>query len=204
MRPPALRTGVTKPSVRPQGAHGALGAHPDGSAAPGPVGHNVQTIAALSARIEGRVGRHQRAIEHFTDVVGRPATTYLIVLLVLIWTIGNGVAGRLGLRALDPSPFPLLQGAVTIAALLMAVGILTTQNRLAKLTEQRAHLDLQVNLVAEQKVAKLIALIEELRRDLPSVANRRDSLAEAMTEALDPHAVAEELETIERGKRPGA
>lgn len=174
-----------------------------GSGSPGHVGHNVQTIAALSAKLEGRVGRHQRAIEHVTDAVGRPATTYLILGLVLLWTLGNVAVGRLGARAFDPPPFPLLQGAVTVTALLMAVGILTTQNRLAKLTEQRAHLDLQVNLVAEQKVAKLIALIEELRRDLPSVANRRDSLAEAMTEAIDPHAVADELESIERGKRTG-
>lgn len=165
----------------------------------GHVGHNIQTIAALSAKIEGRVGRHQRAIEHLTDAVGRPATTYVIGVLVLVWTVANGLAPRFGLHAPDPPPFPLLQCAVTVAALLMAVGILTTQNRLAKQTAQRAHLDLQVNLIAEQKVAKLIALIEELRRDLPSVTNREDPLAEAMTEALDPDAVAEEIETIQGG-----
>ena len=174
----------------------------EGTVTTGHVGHNIQTIAALSAKIEGRVGRHQRAIEHLTDVVGRPATTYVIGLLVLGWTLANGLAPRFGLHPVDPLPFPLLQGVVTVAALLMAVGILTTQNRLAKLTEQRAHLDLQVNLISEQKVAKLIALIEELRRDLPSVKNRRDSLAESMTEALDPDAVAEELETLQRGKPP--
>ena len=72
----------------------------------------------------------------------------------------------------------------------MTVTILTTQNRVATLAQQRAQLDLQVNLIAEQKIAKVIALIEELRRDLPSVKDRKDSLAEAMTEAVDLDAVA--------------
>jgi uncharacterized membrane protein len=48
-------------------------------------------------------------------------------------------------------------------------------------------------LLAEQKLAKLIALIEELRRDMPNVNNRVDSLAEAMTHAVDPNAVADAL-----------
>jgi uncharacterized membrane protein len=72
--------------------------------------------------------------------------------------------------------------------------VLTTQNRQRKIADGRAQLDLQVNLMAEQKLAKLIALVEELRRDLPDVKNRVDPLADAMTHAVDPHAVATALE----------
>jgi uncharacterized membrane protein len=104
--------------------------------------------------------------------------------------LANGFAYHLGARSLDPPPFAWLQVAASISALLMTVTILTTQNRVAKLAQQRAQLDLQVNLIAEEKIAKIIALIEELRRDLPSVKNRKDSLAEAMTEAVDLGAVA--------------
>jgi hypothetical protein len=57
----------------------------------------------------------------------------------------------------------------------------------AKLAQQRAHLDLQVNLIAKEKVAKLIALVEELRRDLPSVKVRKGTLADAMTDRVDVH-----------------
>jgi uncharacterized membrane protein len=57
-------------------------------------------------------------------------------------------------------------------------------------------------MIAEQKVAKLISLIEELRRDLPSVRNRSDPLAEATTEAVDAHAVADELQAIQRSDHP--
>jgi uncharacterized membrane protein len=154
------------------------------------VGHKVHKVSALFAEAEGRVGRHQLAIERVTSVLGRPATAYSLAVVILGWLLANGLAPRVGVRALDPPPFSYLQVAVSIAALLTTVIIVTAQNRVDKLAQQRAHLDLQVNLIAEEKIAKLIALIEELRHDIPSVKNRRDSLAEAMTEAVDLHAVA--------------
>lgn len=51
-----------------------------------------------------------------------------------------------------------------------------------------------MTLLVEQKVTKVIALIEELRRDLPSVQNRVDSQAEAMQEVVDPQTVLSALE----------
>jgi uncharacterized membrane protein len=51
-----------------------------------------------------------------------------------------------------------------------------------------------VNLLAEQKTAKLIALLEELRRDLPNVHNRHDPQAAAMEHATDPQAILNALE----------
>jgi uncharacterized membrane protein len=94
----------------------------------------------------------------------------------------------------DPPPFEWLQGVVGLAALLTATMILTTQNRQAKLMERRMHLDLQVNLLTEQKTAKLIELLEELRRDLPNVRNRHDSEAEIMQHAAEPMRVIAALE----------
>ncbi len=171
-------------------------------AMPEHVGQKIATIAELFAKTERRVGRHQVAIERITDAVGRPATAYGLALAVAAWTLVNALAPRLGFRGVDPPPFVWLQFGACVAALLISVAILTTQNRVAKLAAQRAQLDLQVNLIAEEKVAKLIALVEELRRDLPSVRNRKDSLAEAMTEAVDLDAVADGLETIQEGGTP--
>ena len=156
------------------------------------VGHKIQNIAELFAKTERRVGRQQLVIERMTDAVGRPTTAYFLACAVIVWTFANWVAPRLGAHAVDPPPFAWLQVVACIAALLMTVTILTSQNRVARLAQQRAQLDLQVNLIAEEKIAKLIALIEELRRDLPSVKDRKDALADAMTKAVDLDAVAGE------------
>jgi uncharacterized membrane protein len=100
----------------------------------------------------------------------------------------------LGFQPLDPPPFFWLQGIVSVGALLTTTVVLITQNREAKLEEQRLELELQVNLLTEQKTTKLIHLLEELRRDLPMVKNRDDPEAAALQKPTDLEEVLAALE----------
>jgi uncharacterized membrane protein len=154
------------------------------------VAHTVNTVASLRSRAQRLVSRQQRAVEVFTATLGRPATLYAIVSLVATWVGLNLALGR----PPDPPPFFWLQGVVGLAAMLTATLILITQNRQTREAEQRSQLDLQVNLVAEQKITKVIELLEELRRDLPTVPNRVDTKADAMKVAVDATAVLAALE----------
>jgi uncharacterized membrane protein len=145
-------------------------------------------------RAERRQTAHQRGIERLTNGLGRPSFLYVIVAVAILWigiNVGLPSAGRV---ALDPPPFAFLQGLSTICALLIAAMVLITQNHQLKLSEERSRLDLQINLLAERKIAKLIALLEELRRDLPYVRNRDDAEAVAMQTHADPQIVADALE----------
>jgi uncharacterized membrane protein len=153
------------------------------------VARNVATIAHLHAEDEVRVGRHQRLVERLTESLASPRTLLVILICVVAWIAWNTLGARFGLPRADPPPFPWLQGTVSLAALLMTVMVLATQRRQAKRAGRRGDLELQVNLLSEQKTAKLIALLEELRRDLPTVRDRVDPIANAMTEAVDPKAV---------------
>src|SRR5580658_1095051 len=158
------------------------------------VAQNIETIAHLHTEAEGKVGRYQRAIERLTASIGQPWALNVILGLVLVWVALNTWGPSVGIPAVDPPPFSWMQGAVSLSALLVTTMVLTTQNRQAKRAAQRGNLELQVNLVAEQKIAKLISLLEELRRDLPSVRDRVDPVADAMAEAVDPQAVLTVLE----------
>ncbi|HEY1536459.1 MAG TPA: DUF1003 domain-containing protein [Polyangiaceae bacterium] len=89
----------------------------------------------------------------------------------------------------DPSPFFFLQGAIAFYAAIMATMILVTQNRQRKDEERNAHLELQVNLLAEQRTGKIVALLEELQRDLPNVRDRVDPVADALQKQVLPTAV---------------
>jgi uncharacterized membrane protein len=172
-------------------------------AVPPHVAETLETIAELHKKAERAVPRHQRSIEATTEVLGRPSTVYILAGGVVLWVVVNVVLPRVGVRPPDAPPFAWLQTASSVGALLMAAMVLSTQNRQRKPAEERERLDLHVNLLAEQKLAKLIALIEELRRDMPNVSNRVDSLAEAMTHAVDPNAVADALKhTLEEA--PGS
>jgi uncharacterized membrane protein len=161
---------------------------------PEPISQNIEAIIALHARHEKNVPRHQKFVEAVTTFFGRPSFLYSILLVIVLWVTPNILPKRLGLPRFDPPPFSWLQFSLAIGSLLMTTGVLIKQNRQEKLAEQRAQLSLQLNLLSEQKIAKLIALVEELRQDLPNVKNRHDPEAEMMKEAADPHAVIVALE----------
>jgi uncharacterized membrane protein len=133
-------------------------------------------------------------MEVLTAALGRPRTVYVTLSVVVGWVAFNLLTPKLlGWQRIDPPPFFWLQGMVALSALLMTTLVLITANRQTRNAEERSHLDLQVNLLAEHKVAKLIALVEELRRDLPMVRDRIDREADAMQEAVDPNAMIEAL-----------
>ena len=165
---------------------------------PDPVQEHADTIAGLHNEGLSKRGAHQRGIERLTAWLGRPRTLYLIVAVLACWTAAN----LIGPHGWDPAPFPLLQGLVSAAALITSVTVLITQNRLSRHNERRAQLDLHINLLAEQRTAKLIALMEELRRDLPSVRDRHDPEAEALQQPSDARDVLATLEqSIDAGKQ---
>ncbi|MDQ2731032.1 MAG: DUF1003 domain-containing protein [Armatimonadota bacterium] len=159
-----------------------------------PILQSVETIADLHERTERRVDRHQRAVETASSWLGRPAVIHATITLIVLWITANLLMIRYNLTPFDAPPFYWLQTIGSLCALLMTMVVVTTQNRLAKITERRSQLDLQIGLLSEQKVTKLISLIEELRRDLPSVRDRHDPIAEAMQEPVDAGAVLIALE----------
>ena len=169
-------------------------ARANGTPLPEHASQQIETIATLHAQAQRNVGFHQRAVESVTAFLGRPLFLNITIGVVVLWIVVNLFPHAFGLSRFDPAPFYWLQGAIGLGALLLTIVVLITQNRQARLSERRAQLDLQVNLLAEQKIAKLIALVEELRRDLPSVKDRVDPEAEAMQQSADPHAVLEALE----------
>jgi len=167
------------------------------------VSQEVESVASIRARAEQRLDKHQRMMEVLTAALGRPRTIYATLSMVVGWIAFNVAAPKLlGWRCIDPPPFFWLQGMVALSALLMTTLVLITANRQTRNAEERSHLDLQVNLLAEHKVAKLIALVEELRRDLPMVRDRIDHEANAMQEAVDPHAMLEALERATESEPP--
>jgi uncharacterized membrane protein len=154
---------------------------------------DIEAIVAMRMRAERKVSRHQRAIEKVTNALGRPLAIYIILLFITLWVLMSIFYHALGLSAFDAPPFPWLQDIVSVSALLTTLVVLATQNRQARLAEQRRHLDLQINLLTERKVSKVIEMLAELRQDLPLVRNRQDPEAQVMKEPVDPHTALSSL-----------
>jgi uncharacterized membrane protein len=170
----------------------------------GHIDETIESIAELERRALAGASLHQRAIERFTLAIGRPRTLWVVLAAVAAWIAINGIEALSGRRPIDPPPFYWLDGVLALAALVMTILILTTENRQSEVDEQRSRLHLQITMTADRKAAKIIQLLEELRYDMPQVQNREDPEAAELTLPADPHEVAHELErrTPNRGEPP--
>jgi uncharacterized membrane protein len=174
-------------SEQPPPAQGPGTARPE--ADPAKASQNIDAVLDFYTREDQKISRSQRSLERISLAIGKPLFLGGLLVFVLLWVTTNQVLRLTGRTPFDPPPFSWLQGLIGLGALMTATIVLAKQNRLAKLAEQRAHLDLKVTLLTEQKAAKLIDLLEELRRDLPNVANRHDPHAEALQHSMNPDLV---------------
>jgi uncharacterized membrane protein len=119
----------------------------------------------------------QRVIDRLTALVGTPIALVAMTLSVVVWI---AAALLIGPRGAGQDAFGWLELAATCAALLVAVLILVTQRREDVLAQRRNQLILELAILSDKKAAKIIALLEEMRRDSPHVLDRVDPESEDM------------------------
>ncbi|WP_174301231.1 DUF1003 domain-containing protein [Caulobacter sp. S45] len=168
-----------------------------------PIDHveaNVQRMAELHAKHAGGVTFLQKVTLATTSRLGRASTVTITVALLLAWIVYNLAGTRFGLRVFDPRPFPLLSVGSSVVCLFTTLLILVTQRREEELARHRAQLTLHLVALAEQKIAKVIDLLEEQRRENPLLPSRDDHEARDMSQASDPDRVLDRIiETHELG-----
>jgi uncharacterized membrane protein len=162
-----------------------MNAEPSAGPLPGGAHETIESVADLERGADRGRSEHQRRIEKVTAAIGRPRTFWAALVFVAGWialNLGLAVVGR----AFDPPPFGYLDCLISLAALLMTIVILTTENRINADEARRNRLDLQINLLNERKISKVIEMLEALRRDIPAVPDRHDPEAGTMRQAADP------------------
>jgi uncharacterized membrane protein len=186
----------------PQSAATVKSKPPAPDAVPTSISQNIDAIGDYYKREEQRIGPAQRLLERLGDAIGRPLFLAAILIFVALWILINVMARRLGITEFDPPPFSGLQTIVSLTALLITTIVLIGQNRLAKLEQRRGQMELQVNILTEQKTTTLIRLLEELRRDLPMVHDRHDPDAATLQQPTDATQIMTVLEKEQRAGKP--
>jgi uncharacterized membrane protein len=151
----------------------------------------VQAIARLHSEHHQRASLAERAIDRTIAIIGRPAFVGALAACGAVWVFVNLALPQ---YAFDPPPFVWLVGIIAVVSLFMTTLILISQRRADRLASRREQMTLEVSILSEQKAAKIISLLEELRRDIPSVSNRVDAEAQEMAEPADPHAVLDVIQ----------
>jgi uncharacterized membrane protein len=169
----------------------------------------IRSVRRLHVEHHSRSTRLQRALSRLTGLVGSPLFICALAVVVCAWIAGNALNPIFGYPPPDPPPFFWLQGAMTMLSLFMVAFIVGAQKHDDELGEQREMNTLELSLLNEQKIAKLIQLVEELRRDSPHVSDRVDKQAEAMAKPADSQSVFSAIREVraapgEPTSRPGA
>jgi len=145
-----------------------------------PTVQNVRAIADLE-----RQAIHERSpLERLTDAVTHVAGsgTFIIahILLFAVWMAMNRQA-----NALDPFPYSLLNVFVSLEAIVLTSFVLMTQNRMTHQADKRAHLDLQVNLLAEQELTAILQMVYALCKKAGTTARVNDKRVEQLLKETD-------------------
>ncbi|MBV9225065.1 MAG: DUF1003 domain-containing protein [Acidobacteriaceae bacterium] len=127
----------------------------DQSATPPSAQDNINKVI----RLEEEALQHRTLADRISDVianfVGSMPFVVIHVLWFIVWAVVN--IGMLGFSwKFDPYPFALLCMLVSLEGVLLSTFVLIKQNRMSQRADQRAHLDLQVNLLAEKEITKVL------------------------------------------------
>jgi uncharacterized membrane protein len=150
---------------------------------------NLEILSNFQDGEEAQISGVQSAIERISRFFGSPAYFAFAVAFIVIWIAVNSWGTHQAWPHVDQPPFFWLQGLVSSNALLLTVAVLIRQRRMAQVAEHRAHLDLQINLLTEQKVTKALQMLDDLRRDLTALRSHPDAEVEEMTKPADAHAL---------------
>ena len=169
---------------------------PSPGALPQQVSENIESVVGLHQREHAKLNPWERLLDKLGMLIGRPLFLIGLLAAVSLWIVFNLSARALGWPVVDAPPFEILDLVLTLSALTTTTVVLIAQQRQARLESRKAHLDLQISLLAEQKASKIIRLLEELRRDLPMVRDRHDEEASNLQRPTDTGQVLSALEDV--------
>ena len=153
---------------------------------------NIDTIV----RLEEEVARERRWSDRVADAIATFSGTITFALLHLVWfALWVVINTKLipGIPAFDPYPFQLLAMLVSLEAVLLSTFVLIKQNRMGLRADRRSHLDLQINLLAEKEITKVIQMLERISARLGAAEEVVDAEARELGEVTAVDDLAHEL-----------
>jgi len=121
---------------------------------------NIRTVARIQHEAARRRTFGQRVSDRVSSFASRESTVFWHIVWFAIWIAAN--VRLVPLQPFDPFPFTLLTTTVSLEAIFLTLFVMASQNRLTQEADRRAHLDLQVNLLAEQEMTVVLQMLKEI------------------------------------------
>jgi uncharacterized membrane protein len=156
----------------------------------GIVERNVRSLVARRQQLEQQKDFQQRIADTITCFTGSMRFVYIHAVIYGTWIIIN--------LPVTPTPkfdpnFVILAMVASVEAIFLTTFVLMTQNRMGQEAERRAELDLQISLLAEHEVTRLITLVKAIGEKLDIEASKDPELPE-LQQDVEPEKVLDVME----------
>jgi uncharacterized membrane protein len=155
---------------------------------------NIRALQRRRERDEKGATAEERIAEAITRFTGSMRFVYLHLAFFGFWIVAN-LGWLPGVPSWDPS-FVVLAMMASVEAIFLSTFVLISQNRMAAAADKRADLDLQVSLLAEHEITRLVTLVSGIAARM-GVRTEADADLDEITQDVAPEAVLDEIEAAE-------
>jgi uncharacterized membrane protein len=156
---------------------------------------NIRSLQLRRQSEEAAAGWQERTADAITRFTGSMIFVFLHLAAFGFWIIAN-LGWIPGVPAWDPS-FVVLAMIASVEAIFLSTFVLISQNRMAAAADKRADLDLQISLLAEHEITRLIALVSALSKHV-GVKTEIDEEVDELKQNVAPEAVLDRIETEQK------
>jgi uncharacterized membrane protein len=155
------------------------------------VERNIRALLVRRRLENERKSFQDRLADRITRFAGSMVFVYLHVVIFGVWIIVN--TGLIpGVPRFDPS-LVVLAMAASVEAIFLSTFVLITQNRMAALADKRADLDLQISLLSEHEITRLITLVRAMAAQMGIKESRDPELSE-LAKDVQPERILDKIE----------
>jgi uncharacterized membrane protein len=162
-------------------------------AAANPTQYNIDAIAKLENDALNRRTPTERVSDIITKVVGNVGVLLAQLILISGWSLVNLHLIPV-VKAFDPFPFGVLALIVSSESVFLTIFVLISQSRMARQSERRSHLDLQVGMLSEQELTTILQMLQKLCQHMGVNVDSSRQEVRSFSKTTDVHKLASELE----------
>jgi uncharacterized membrane protein len=156
---------------------------------------NIRTILRLRMQADRERGIQDRIADLITNFSGHLVFVYVHIIWFGGWILLN--TGNFGVQPFDPYPYGLLTMVVSLEAIFLSTFVLISQNRMGQDAENRANLNLQIALLTESEVTRVLQMLDEIQ-DRMGISNDRDTSLTDLEKDIRPEDVLAEIHRLQQ------
>lgn len=152
----------------------------------------LNRIHGYQAKHNLRKTKAERLADKVTDFTGSVGFLIINAVWFIVWIFIN-LNLIPSIKAFDPFPFALLTMIVSLEAIFLSIFVLISQNRQSKIADLRQEIDLQVNMISEEEITKVMQMLSAIYKKVGHKEEKDPEILEMM-KPLNIDEIEERLE----------